>query len=54
MAIFQALERYPKTAMSHKEILRVIQEENLKEIRLDHLFLNLLYNAFTAGSTVYT
>jgi hypothetical protein len=30
---FQALEKYPKTAMSHKEILRVIQEENLKEIR---------------------
>ncbi|ELT93267.1 hypothetical protein CAPTEDRAFT_135887 [Capitella teleta] len=27
-----ALEKYPKTAMSHKEILHVIQEESLKEI----------------------
>ncbi|CAH1252838.1 ASXL1 [Branchiostoma lanceolatum] len=27
-----ALEKYPKTPMSHKEILRIIQEEGLKEI----------------------
>lgn len=31
--LFQVLEKYPNTPMSHKEILQVIQRERLKEIR---------------------
>lgn len=31
--VYQVLEKYPNTPMSHKEILQVIQKEGLKEIR---------------------
>lgn len=33
IVLFQVLEKYPNTPMSHKEILQVIQRERLKEIR---------------------